>query len=88
MFSTRYHTLRKVDGRLLYMAGVVLKDGSKVLGDLVVDAAGRASKVPQWLRDSGVHVSSPETVGSGLHYSSRRYRRPANWPKVLTAALL
>lgn len=66
-----------------------LEDGSEVLGDLVVDATGRASRLPQWLRESGLtdSVPHPETVTSGVVYASRRYRRPANCPQVLLLLL-
>lgn len=62
-----------------------LKNGSEVLGDLVVDATGSSSRLPQWLRESGLtdSVPCPETVTSGVCYASRRYRRPADCPEVL-----
>eukprot|EP00884_Botryococcus_braunii_P018702 jgi/Botrbrau1/5515/Bobra.0023s0003.2 len=63
-------------------AGVRLKDGSELSGDLVVDASGRGSKLRDWLGEAGVKgLVPPEIVDSGLQYSSRNYRLPANWPK-------
>eukprot|EP00884_Botryococcus_braunii_P018703 jgi/Botrbrau1/5516/Bobra.0023s0004.1 len=64
------------------VTGVRLKDGSEVTGDLVVDASGRGSHLREWLEEADVKgLVPPETVNSGLHYASRRYRRPADWPK-------
>eukprot|EP00884_Botryococcus_braunii_P018701 jgi/Botrbrau1/5514/Bobra.0023s0003.1 len=64
------------------VTGVRLKDGSELSGDLVVDASGRGSKLRDWLGEAGVKgLVPPEIVDSGLQYSSRNYRLPANWPK-------
>eukprot|EP00884_Botryococcus_braunii_P018708 jgi/Botrbrau1/5520/Bobra.0023s0008.1 len=63
------------------VTGVRLKDGSEVMGDLVVDASGRGSHMREWLEEADVKgLVPPETVNSGLQYASRRYRRPADWP--------
>jgi 2-polyprenyl-6-methoxyphenol hydroxylase-like FAD-dependent oxidoreductase len=42
--------------------------------DLVVEASGRASRLPHWLRDIGVPVSPPEQVAVALSYASCRFR--------------
>lgn len=73
-----------LSGRLL--AGVALKSGEQINADLVVDASGRGSHTPQWLRTAGVAgVEEPEVVSSGITYASRRFRRPADWPKVYSS---
>ncbi|MER5933503.1 FAD-dependent monooxygenase [Streptomyces sp. NPDC002054] len=46
-------------------------------GDLVVDAAGRGTRTPQWLRELGLPEIHEELVDSGLVYASRMYRAPA-----------
>ena len=71
--------------------GVELRDrisgaGCVLLGDLVVDATGRNSKAPAWLRDLG-YGEAPETViNSFVGYASCVYRIPpgfaADW-KIL-----
>jgi hypothetical protein len=74
--------------RGLWNAGVALKSGEQVSADLVVDASGRGTHIPQWLRDADVPgVGEPEVVSSGITYASRRYKRPADWPEVCGPAL-
>lgn len=64
------------------VAGVLLRtpsgaaDKQAIAADLVVDATGRHSKLPQWLEELG-YEKPPETqVNSFLGYASRWYRRP------------
>lgn len=47
-----------------------------VLGDVVVDASGRGSRLSHWLTDLGYPVSDPESVEARLGYASRRYQGP------------
>lgn len=62
--------------------GVALKSGEQVSADLVVDASGRGTHTPQWLRQAGVPgVAEQEVISSGITYASRRYKRPADWPE-------
>lgn len=44
--------------------------------ELVVDATGRASRTPQWLRKLGLPAPEERQVNSGLAYASRLYRAP------------
>ncbi|MEL6223581.1 MAG: 2-polyprenyl-6-methoxyphenol hydroxylase-like oxidoreductase [Cyanobacteria bacterium J06627_8] len=44
--------------------------------DLVVDATGRNSKLPQWLASLGYEKPPETTVNSFLGYASRWYRQP------------
>jgi flavin-dependent dehydrogenase len=55
------------------VTGVALADGS-VPADLVVDAGGRASKVPDWLAAAGMAAPAPLQSDCGLLYYSRHYR--------------
>ncbi|WP_445398646.1 FAD-dependent monooxygenase [Streptomyces sp. LE64] len=60
--------------------GVRVRDGDGVRyalrADLVVDATGRASRAPAWLRDLGLPPVPQRTVSSGLVYASRLFRAP------------
>ncbi|MFC9931865.1 NAD(P)/FAD-dependent oxidoreductase [Streptomyces sp. NPDC127190] len=57
-----------------------------LLADLVVDASGRASRIPHWLRTLGTQPPAVREVDSGLVYASRVYQAPdglpANWPII------
>lgn len=58
--------------------GVYLHSATQLNADLVVDASGRSSNAPQWLRQIGC-TSVPETViNPFLGYATRRYRLPDN----------
>ncbi|WP_107503114.1 FAD-dependent monooxygenase [Streptomyces geranii] len=54
------------------------RDGSSrtLHADLVVDATGRASRAPHWLRELGLPEPARRVVDSGLVYASRMYRAP------------
>lgn len=43
--------------------------------DLVVDATGRASKTPEWLRQLGFPMPDEEVVKIGMSYTTRHFRR-------------
>jgi 2-polyprenyl-6-methoxyphenol hydroxylase-like FAD-dependent oxidoreductase len=65
---------------------VRLAGGGTVEADIVVDASGRRSALPQWLAALGVTV--PETVHeSGLMYFTRWYRLPADLDVVVDPKL-
>jgi 2-polyprenyl-6-methoxyphenol hydroxylase-like FAD-dependent oxidoreductase len=42
---------------------------------LVVDASGRSSKAPEWLRELGYDAPKTETVEVGIGYTTRTFRR-------------
>ncbi|MFE3019632.1 FAD-dependent oxidoreductase [Streptomyces sp. NPDC059256] len=65
---------RRVDG-----VRIRLRDGSEQLltADLVVDASGRSSLGPRWLRELGVGPVRELAVDAGVAYASRVYRAPA-----------
>ena len=44
-------------------------------GELVVDAAGRASRSPDWLEDLGYRRPDVEKVNPGIGYTTRMFRR-------------
>ncbi|MEU5191761.1 FAD-dependent oxidoreductase [Streptomyces klenkii] len=62
-------------------------DGSEsdLRADLLVDASGRATRMPQWLARLGITSLAEERIDSGLVYASRLYRAPVptrGWPVV------
>jgi hypothetical protein len=76
--------LRLADGRVV---GVQVEDRSgstrqaEALGaDLVLDAAGRASRAPQWLEAAGYPRPRETTLNGFLGYATRTVRPPAGLP--------
>ena len=57
---------------------------SELSADLVVDAAGRNSRAPEWLKALGYDTPAETVVDAKLGYASRLYRRAegfrAPWP--------
>ncbi len=47
-----------------------------ILAELVVDASGRESRLPQWLESLGYAAPPVTTVNSFMGYASRFYRQP------------
>ncbi|WP_177319607.1 squalene monooxygenase [Actinoplanes philippinensis] len=61
---------RARDGRVCGVRTV----GGTIEADLVVDAGGRASRLPVWLRDLGYGEVPVSTVRTDVVYSTRHYR--------------
>lgn len=63
---------------------------TQLTADLVVDASGRASKVPEWLRALGYEAPPEESINSGIGYASRFFARPpgfsADWDGLIINA--
>jgi 2-polyprenyl-6-methoxyphenol hydroxylase-like FAD-dependent oxidoreductase len=59
------------------VTGVVLDTGEIVPADLVVDAAGRGTRLPTWLEKWGYQRPPEETVDVGIAYASQRVQVPA-----------
>ncbi|MFC3746913.1 FAD-dependent oxidoreductase [Paenibacillus sp. GCM10012306] len=53
-----------------------LKTEASLTADLVVDAAGRSSKVIKWLESLGQQIPEPEILKVPLGYSTRNYKIP------------
>jgi len=54
--------------------------------DLVVDASGRGSRMPQWLADHGFERAPESEVGVDVGYATRFYKRtntPRDWKALL-----
>ncbi|MFD5825426.1 FAD-dependent oxidoreductase [Lentzea sp. NPDC060358] len=63
------------------VTGVVVEDRisqerTSLEADLVVDATGRASRLPAWLAEFGLPEVPSESVDSGLAYATRIFRAP------------
>ncbi len=72
------HTARGLIGSADRVGGVILahEDVERTLeADLVIDATGRASRTPDWLRALGATAPAEDRVEVDLGYSSRFYRR-------------
>jgi 2-polyprenyl-6-methoxyphenol hydroxylase-like FAD-dependent oxidoreductase len=54
--------------------------------DLVVDATGRASRAPHWLKDLGYEPPQETVISAHLGYASRMYRIPADFNGGWTCA--
>ncbi|WP_440072766.1 FAD-dependent oxidoreductase [Streptosporangium sp. OZ121] len=60
---------------------------SVIGADLVVDAGGRASRTPIWLRELGYECAPEEQVRVGITYVTRNYRREPHHLDGLFGAL-
>ena len=58
----------------VHIVGVETADGRRVLADLVIDAAGRASALPAHLRALGASAPVDEAEDSGFVYYARAFR--------------
>jgi 2-polyprenyl-6-methoxyphenol hydroxylase-like FAD-dependent oxidoreductase len=71
-----------------HVTGVRTTDGEDVSADLVIDATGRASKLPDWLKASGARCPIEEAEDSGFIYYSRFFRsRNGTTPAFRTGRL-
>lgn len=68
----------RVDG--LHVRSRHSGERSTLGADLVVDASGRGSKAPDWLRTLGYAAVEEEVISSGVGYASRYYAKPDGWP--------
>lgn len=50
-----------------------------VYADLIVDASGRTSRLPEWLAELGYTPPTETTVDAQAGYATRIYRRPAHY---------
>src|SRR5258708_4882981 len=57
-----------------HVTGVRTRDGEEVSADLIIDATGRASKLPDWLAAIGARRPIEEAGDSGFIYYSRYFR--------------
>jgi 2-polyprenyl-6-methoxyphenol hydroxylase-like FAD-dependent oxidoreductase len=57
-----------------HVTGIRTMDGEEVSADLIIDAMGRASKLPDWLEAIGARRPIEEAEDSGFIYYSRFFR--------------
>jgi 2-polyprenyl-6-methoxyphenol hydroxylase-like FAD-dependent oxidoreductase len=55
------------------------RSARNMAADLVVDASGRASRAPEWLRELGFAVPDETVVNARLAYASRMVRLPESF---------
>jgi 2-polyprenyl-6-methoxyphenol hydroxylase-like FAD-dependent oxidoreductase len=72
--------------RLVYEAGRVrgvryVQSGEEqsLAADFVVDAGGRGSHAPRWLKELGFEVPEETTLGVDIAYASTKFRLPASY---------
>jgi 2-polyprenyl-6-methoxyphenol hydroxylase-like FAD-dependent oxidoreductase len=65
------------------VAGIVTRDGARLEADVVVDASGRATHAPEWLRAVGVPPPAETVVDPHAGYSTRWFQGPdpERWPR-------
>lgn len=78
---------QKVTGITLRQRGQGSQDEQALAADLVVDASGRGSRLPQWLEALGYQPPSETSVDSQTAYMTRVYRRPAAAPISILYAM-
>ena len=85
----------KVQG-LLYANGRVhgvryqqCGEAHALAADVVVDAGGRGSQAPRWLRELGFHAPQETVIGVDMAYASAKFRVPATYdePERIIACL-
>ena len=65
---------RPTPGDVPHVTGVVTDDGDARSADLVVDASGRRSALPDWLAAIGARRPVDEAADSGFVYYGRHFR--------------
>jgi 2-polyprenyl-6-methoxyphenol hydroxylase-like FAD-dependent oxidoreductase len=69
------------------VTGIVL-NGEPLAADLVIDATGRASKTPLWLKDLGYPAPPEEKIEIGVRYTTRHFlRRPTDLDGKMAAII-
>ncbi|OMC28595.1 oxidoreductase [Mycobacterium colombiense] len=67
---------QRVTGVLLDPAGADGDDPEFIAADLVVDAAGRGTRLPVWLTDWGFERPVEQAMDIGIHYATQRFAIP------------
>jgi 2-polyprenyl-6-methoxyphenol hydroxylase-like FAD-dependent oxidoreductase len=71
-----------------HVTGVRTADGGTIFADLVIDAMGRSSTVPDWLEAVGGRRPIEEAEDSGFVYYTRYFRSRAGSPPQFRTGLL
>ena len=56
--------------------------------DLLVDASGRGTRMPRWLRDLGYDVPEEQKVVVNISYTTRLYEQPSNLTRDWSAMMI
>lgn len=70
-----------LEGSSTAVTGVRVQTGTTaetLSADLVVDASGRGTSAPRWLRDLGLPEVETREVNAGVAYASRLYKAPGS----------
>ena len=67
---------QRVTGVLLDPVDPESKDPEFIAADLVVDAAGRGTRLPVWLADWGFQRPDQQELDIGIHYATQQFRIP------------
>lgn len=81
-------TRRSAANGIPHIAGVRTLDGEEIAADLVIDATGRRSKLPDWLEAVGARRPIEETEESGFIYYTRFFRAMERGVPAFRAGLL
>jgi 2-polyprenyl-6-methoxyphenol hydroxylase-like FAD-dependent oxidoreductase len=66
--------LADIDGAVAHVGGLVTDRGERIVADLVVDAGGRRSALPDWLEAIGAHRPYERRAEGGFVYYARHFR--------------
>jgi 2-polyprenyl-6-methoxyphenol hydroxylase-like FAD-dependent oxidoreductase len=77
-----------VAGGIPHVTGVRTTDGDEVRADLVIDAMGRRSRLPDWLEQIGARRPIEESEESGFIYYTRYFRSTSTGIPPYRAGLL
>ncbi|HEY7293806.1 MAG TPA: FAD-dependent oxidoreductase [Dehalococcoidia bacterium] len=81
-------TGRPATNGIPHIAGVRTLSGDQIAADLVIDAMGRRSKLPDWLESVGARRPIEETEESGFIYYTRFFRATTGGVPAYRAGLL
>ena len=70
-----------------HVTGVRLDSGEQIAAELVVDAMGRRSRLPQWLSEAGARPVSEESEDSGFIYYGRTFHSDSGTLPMVVAPL-
>ncbi len=77
--------------QLSFRRGAVTDLPDSLYGDFVVDASGRSSRTPEWLKTLGYIPPDETVINSFLAYATRWYERPAghraDWKWLIIGAI-
>jgi 2-polyprenyl-6-methoxyphenol hydroxylase-like FAD-dependent oxidoreductase len=65
-----------------HVTGVRTADGESIRADLVIDAMGRSSALPDWLENAGGRRPIEEAEDAGFVYYSRYFHSPTGLPQL------